>query len=75
MEGTLSFKTPFQWRARFWNWITALIGVVFNDAPHRNPGFQGKCPHLFSPKKLLDSFSGGVSDLRAIFFLDFKNFS
>jgi hypothetical protein len=45
-----------------------LIGAIFKDAPHRNPGFQGKFPHFFSPQKLLDPFFGGVSGLWAIFF-------
>ena len=48
--------------------ITGLLGVIFNDAPHRNPGFQGTCPHCFSPDNLLDPFSGGVGDLWAILF-------
>jgi len=67
-EARFPSRHHFSGGARFWNWITGLIGVIFNDATQRKPGFQGKCPHLFSPKNLLDPFSGGVSDLWAIFF-------
>jgi hypothetical protein len=60
-EARFPVRHHFSVGARFWSWITGLIGVIFNDAPHRNPGFQGKCPHFFSPENLLDPFSGGVS--------------
>ena len=46
--------------------------MIFNDAPHGNPGFQGKYLHFLSTENLLAPFTGRVSELWAIFYY-FRN--